>query len=302
MPITIDEALSHIPLWKHARSVTVSPLAGGVTNRSYRVDVDGEAYVVRICAADAALLGVDRSREYRCAADAGLAGVAPEVVCALPESGVIVTRFVQGGHPVPDGTPGPDVVERVVQSIQRCHAGPAFEGAFSPFRTLEAYLDTARRLGAPLPEDIAELYRSLPAIERAMGPNRASGHPCHNDLWGPNLIDDGRRVWIVDWEYAGTGDIYFDLANFAVYHSPSDATDETLLRTYFDRVSDAAFARLKLLKIVAELREAMWYVVAQWLETARPDFAPHAATHFARCRDAACDPRLGSWLKQIRNA
>ncbi len=301
MPLTIDEALSHIPLWKHAQAVTISPLAGGITNYSCRVDVDGEAYVVRICAADAALLGVDRHREYRCALAAGQAGVGPEVVCFLPELGVSVMRFIHGRHLAPGETPGPEVVERVIRAIRRCHQGAAFETSFSPFRTLEGYREVSRRLDTPLPQDIDALYRSLSSIESAMRPDRVSHRPCHNDLWGPNLIDDGRRAWIVDWEYAGNGDVFFDLANFAIHHSPSDETDEALLRTYFGEISDAAFARLRLLKIVAELREAMWYVVAQHLAAALPEFAGHAAVHFARCRDALGDPRLGAYLVQVGN-
>lgn len=291
--------MARIPSWASASSLVVAPLSGGITNRNYRVDVDGEAFVLRIWSPAAALLGIDRRREYRCAVAASQAGAGPEVVWFLPEDGIMVTRFVAGRCLSPGEAAPPQVVERVVRAIRRCHTGPAFDGSLSPFRTIEEYLDVARRHGAPLPEDIAELSRPLPAIEAALGRDRSPARPCHNDLWGPNLIDDGVRVWIVDWEYAGMGDVYFDLANFAMHHAPSDALDEALLLAYSGEASDAAFARLKLLKIVAELREALWYLAALVLPTATADFTLRAATHFDRYRKATGDARLTSWLALV---
>ena len=276
-------------------------MPGGITNVNYRVDVDGEAFVVRIAAEGAERFGIDRQREYQCAVAASRTGVAPEVVHVLPEEGILVTRFVAGRPLSSTEMVKPEVMKRVVQSMRRYHGGPAFEGSFSPFRTIEAYLREARGDNAPLPEDIDELCSRLPEIEAALERGQTTVGPCHNDLWGPNLIDDGTQVRIVDWEYAGMGDIFFDLANFAIYQgasgiSTSDTGDEALLRAYFRKVSDAAFARLKLLKIVAELREALWYVVGLTLSMADPDFAGCAQTHFARYRQALGDSRLPSWL------
>lgn len=264
------------------------------------MDVDEEAFVVRIAAEGAERLGVDRQREYQCAVAASRTGVAPEVVHALPEEGLLVTRFVTGQPLSRTEMVKPEVMERVVRSIRRYHGGPAFEGSFSPFRTIEAYLREARHSGAPLPEDIDEMHARIPEIEAALQRDQTTVAPCHNDLWGPNLIDDGLQVRIVDWEYAGMGDLFFDLANFAKYQDASagrsDVQDEALLRAYFGEVSNAALARLKLLKIVAELREALWYVVGLTVSSAQSDFAGHAEIHFTRHRRALGDPRLPSWL------
>ncbi len=296
MTPTIDEVLSRIPIWTGVAGLTVTPLPGGITNRNYRIDVAGEAFVVRVGTPGAEVLGIDREREYRCLVAASAAGAAPEVVYCRPAEGILVTRFVPGRALAPGETLPPEGVARVVQTMRRYHNGPAFAGSFSPFRTLDEYLSAARRGSAPLPADIDGLYAALARLEEALQPGGTTVRPCHNDLWGPNLIDDGQRVVIVDWEYAGMGDPYFDLANFAIYHCPSDAADAALLRAYFGEVQSRQLARLKLLRAVAELREAMWYVVALQIAPHRRGFGEHARTHFDRGHAALGDPRLATWL------
>jgi len=295
---TIEEAIACIPAWKQATSVRITPLTGGITNANYRVDVDGDPFVVRIWAARAALLGIDRMREYRCAVTASRCGVAPDVVHFLPDQGITVTRFVSGRSLEPGTAVPAGALARVVRSMRRYHDGPAFDGAFSPFETLEDYLRVARRHGAPLPDDMDELYAQIRDVEAAVQTGCPTPRPCHNDLWGPNVIDDGTEVRIVDWEYAGMGDVCFDLANFAMNHSTTDAHDHALLEAYFGEVRPGTVARLKLLKIVAELRDAMWYLVALNVSNATTGFVQRAGIHFEKCRNALAHPWVPVWLDQ----
>ncbi len=296
MPITIEEAIARIPYWSKSSVVDIALLPGGVTNFNYRVDVDGESFVVRIGAENTPLLGIDRSREYQCTVAASQTGVGPEVVHFLPDVDVLVTRFITGRSPTAAEMGRPEMIERVVESMHRYHGGQAFDGIFLPFRSLAQYHSLARRHAASLPGDIDHLYRRLGEIEAAVQRQRAVIRPCHNDLWEPNLIDDGRFIRIVDWEYAGMGDVYFDLANFAIHHELSDTQDETLLRTYFREVTDLGVAKLKLLKIVAELREAMWCMVGVNPSSIEFDLNGYAKAHFDRYRQALGDVRVSAWL------
>lgn len=298
MAMTIDQVMARIPLWREASSWNASPLPGGITNLSYRVDVDGEAFVVRIEGTGTEPLGINRHREYRCLIAASQTGVGPEVVYCLPDGGILVTRFIDGRRLSAQEAGRPEMIARVVRSLHLYHTGPAFDGLFSPFRTVEDYLRVARARGAPLPGDIGWMYEWAAEIEAALGPRRVDARPTHNDLWGPNLIDDGSLVRIVDWEYAAMGDIYFDLANFAIHHSFSDVQDEALLRAYFGRVSESSLARLNLLKFVAELREGMWCMAVMNGSGADFDFLGYAATHFGHYRQAFGDPRVPRWLAQ----
>lgn len=306
--ITIDEAIARVPQWRGARAGSVTPLAGGITNFNYRVEIGGGLFVVSIAGAGTETLGIERERAYQCTRAAGRLGVGPDVVCVLPADGILVTRFISGRRLTAADAAHPDILARIVRSFHRYHAGPAFPGTFSPFETLHAYLRTARTStsgqasGARPPEDLDDLYQRMAAIEVAVRPGRELTRPCHNDLWESNLIDDGSTIRIIDWEYAGTGDAYFDLANFAIHNILEDAQDEALLRAYFGDVARAGFARLKLLKIVAELREAMWAIVARSLPATSAsgfDSPGYAATHFARCRRALEDPRLSGWLHAL---
>lgn len=295
---TIDEVVTRIPQWRTASSWTATPLPGGITNVNYRVEVHGEAFVVRLAGARGDRLGIDREREHRCLVAAGLTGVGPEVVCCLPAEGILVTRFIDGRPLTPEDAGRPEMIDRIAHALHRYHDGPAFDGLFSPFRTLEEYLGTARALGAPLPPDIAWMYGRAAEIAAALRPGQAAVRPTHNDLWGPNLIDDGRLIRIVDWEYAAMGDVVFDLANFAIHHMFADAQEGALLRAYFVHPSAAAAARLKLSMIIAELREGMWCMAGMGAPDVAFDFLGYAATHFDRCRQRLADPRLPRWLTQ----
>lgn len=296
----IARAVTRIPGWETARAVRVAPLVGGLTNRAYRVDLDREAFVVRLRVPGAEVLGIDRRREWACALAASRAGVAPEVVHVAPETGLMVTRFVPGRTLSPGLPAAPEVVRRVVDAVRRYHESPPIPGTFSPLRTIAAYVEAARSRGA-LPDDLPTLTARLAEVTAVLEPG-ARLVPCHNDLWGANLIDDGARVWIVDWEYAGLGDPYFDLATFAIYHAPGDTDEVALLAAYFGEVTPARLARLKLMRLVAEMRDATWYLVAQGLSTSAPDFAARADAHLARCRRGLDDPRLPAWLAQARDA
>ncbi len=302
--MTIDEAIARVPQWQGMRPGSVGRLAGGITNLNYRVEVGEDTFVLSIAGTGTGTLGVDRTRAYGCTRIAGDLGIGPEVVCFLPDDGILVTRFISGRGLAAGDAADPGMLERIVCSLRRYHGGPAFPGTFSPFKTLRRYLRTAQESGGAetttrLPDDAGTLYERMAVIERAARHGLAAARPCHNDLWQYNLIDDGRTIRIIDWEYAGMGDVYFDLANFAIHNMFEDAEDEALLRAYFGAVPTAGVARLKLLKAVAELREAMWAVVAKHLPATSAsefDTSAYAATHFARCRRAVADPRFPGWL------
>jgi thiamine kinase-like enzyme len=301
--LTIDEAIRRVPAWRGARSIEVSALEGGITNLNYRVDVDGETFVARIASPDARQLGVKRRREHTATVSAWRAGVAPEVFFWSETRGILVTRFVPGHALAVEAAIGPDRLRRIVTAMRLYHAGQPYVGATSPFATIRAWTSAARRHGAALPGDIDDPIGALRPIRRALAARPVLAVPCHNDLWGPNLIDDGERVTVLDWEYAGMGDPYYDLASLAIHHSDGERWDRALLAIYAPHSSgsevDAGLARISLYRIAAELRESLWYVVAQVLPTADPRFGTLATRHADRCRIALGDPRVGDWRQAV---
>jgi thiamine kinase-like enzyme len=287
--------LDRVPGW-HGRPRVAEPLPGGITNRNYRVAVDGEVFVVRIPADSGSLLGIDRRIEREASRLAAAAGVGPDVIAFIEPEGVLVTRFIEG-RPVRDHTiHDPVMLERIAQALRRIHQAGSIASAFSPFRVVEAYALITARHGGRLPAARERAQAVAVEIERALSPQPPV--LCHNDLLNANFIDDGVSIRIVDWEYAGMGDRFFDFGNFAVNHQLTEDDEALLLMAYFGRVAAAQHARLRLMRLMSDYREAMWGVLQQAISELDFDFAGYASKHFDRLLAGAADPHFDDWLEQ----
>ncbi len=298
--MTLQEVIEQIPGWVGAH-VTSSVLGGGITNLNYRVDVNGEAFVVRIPGEYSEVLGIDRRREYACTVAASSSGIAPEVVYFLEAEGILVTQFIVGRGFSAEEIGHPRSIQRIAESLQRYHGGPAFPGTFSAFETVQEYLRIARA-GAPLPPTVDQMVEHAAVIARTLQAAPRPLRPCHNDLLLANFLDDGRVIRIVDWEYASMGDPFFDLGNFAVHHSFTDAQEELLLAAYIGETTAPDLARLKLMKILSDFREAMWAMVQVTISKLDYDFVAYGRKHFDRYVRQLRDPRLPAWLANAREA
>jgi thiamine kinase-like enzyme len=289
--------LQRVPQFASARELSVSELSGGITNRNYKVLADGEAYVLRMGGNETRFLGINRKVEYGCTLAASRVGVAPEPVAFLEPEGYLVTRFISGPG-IPADQIGTEAnIRRVVESLKIYHALDYFPGSFSPFRVAEEYEKTARSFNVSLPEKMGWYLEKAREIERAM--YRAPLTPCHNDLLNGNFIDDGTRIRILDWEYAGMGDIFFDLGNFAAQHEFNDEQDSILLRVYFGEPSSAHRARLNLMKIMSDLREAMWGVVQVGVSKLDFDYVGYARKYFDRYEAIVRGQGYEEWLSEL---
>ncbi|MCI0347642.1 MAG: phosphotransferase, partial [Chloroflexi bacterium] len=287
----LTRALGRLPELA-GRELTFSALSGGITNRNFLVRASGEddRYVVRLAGNDTHLLGISREVEHAATVAAAGVGVGPEVVAFIRPEGYLVTRFIVG-QPVGDEVVHqPATLRAVADSIRRIHDGPAIPGLFIPFRIVEAYRALALVRGVRIPEEY-ELARAVSRrIELALWSAPLELRPCHNDLLNANFIDDGQRIRIVDWEYAGMGDPFFDLGNFSVNHSLTTDEDAILLETYDGGLRPARAARLTLMRVVSDFREAMWGVLQQGISTLDADFVAYSAVHFERLLANASTP------------
>ncbi|HXF36767.1 MAG TPA: phosphotransferase [Actinomycetota bacterium] len=298
----LEDVLRRLPGWSEGVEPRVEPLEGGITNRNFLVEVGGERYVVRIAGTDTELLGIDRRAEEAAARAAAEVGVGPEVVLFLPELGCLVTRFVEGDQIPPQDLEREEVLAAVVGSIRAIHEGPGIPGAFWAPAVCRAYREVAASRGVPIPEAYDRLIAVAEEIEAAFAASPAPRCPCHNDLLNANLLRDGDHVWIVDYEYAGMGDRFFDLGNFSINNGLSEEAQAALLRRYFGDVRPRHRARLALMRILSDFREAMWGVVQQGISTLDFDYVDYASRHFDRCLRSAADPRYRSWLADAAEA
>ncbi len=261
----------------------IEPLGGGITNRNFRVRVDGELFVLRIGGADTELLGIDRRVEHDASRAAAELGIGPEVVAFVEPEGYLVTRYVEGEV-------GQASAAEIAPLLRRFHGGRPIAGRFDAFRVVEAYAETAAQYGLEVPSAYRRAHELAARIEARRGP--VPLRPCHDDLLAANFIHDGERVWIVDWEYAGMGDPAFDLANYAVNNALDEDGDRELLALYGGG-DERAHA---LMRFMSDFREAMWGVVQQALSDLDFDFAAYADEHFERLERTASEPRFRAAL------
>jgi thiamine kinase-like enzyme len=282
-----------------------TPLSGGITNRKFLVTgaTGGGKYVLRLAGNDTHLLGISREVEHAATVAAAGVGVGPEVIAYLRPEGYLVTRFIEGG-PIPDAEMRrPERLRQVGATLRRIHDGPAIPGLFVPFRIVEAYraLAISRNVRIPPEFDLAQAIARR--IELACLTAPIEMRPCHNDLLNANFIDDGARIRIVDWEYAGMGDPYFDLGNFSINHELDADQDAILLEAYLGEPPRRALAaRLTLMRVLSDFREAMWGVLQQGCSTLDVDFVGYAAEHFDRLLVGASRPAFERALQDAAGA
>ena len=263
------------------RALTVTPLNGGLTNRNYRLDGDGESFVLRAPGQDTALLGIDRACEASCSRAAAFLGIGPEVVAFLPEHGALVRRFAPGRVLTADDVQQPAVLRRVVNALSRYHESPPGTGSFSPFATVRHYHVLSRQRQVRFPESLEPALERLARIEEELR-NDDPRCPCHNDLLPANFIDDGGVVRIIDWEYGGMGDRFFDLGNLAANGEFNEEHEMMLLALYFGEARPDDLRRLRLMRMASDMREAMWGFLQSALSTLETDYLAYGRKHLER--------------------
>ena len=296
----IKQIIQRVPGFASQENFTITELTGGITNKNYKITVDGESFVLRLGGNETKYLGIDRRNEYECSLLASKIGIAPEPTAFLEPEGYIVARFVSG-----KGIPAEEIgteenIKRVLESMKAYHALEFFPGSFSTFRVAEEYKKTALSFNVKLPEKMDWYLEKSREIESAMyGREPLQPRPCHNDLLNGNFIDDGTRIRILDWEYAGMGDIFFDLGNFAIQHEFNDEQDEILLKAYFGQPTDSQRAHQKLMKIMSDLREAMWSQVQIGVSQLDFDYAGYGQKYFERFESNTSGSDYTNWLRAV---
>jgi thiamine kinase-like enzyme len=286
--MNLDTAQEHslaraaaLPIW--FGRVDPVPLGGGITNKNFTVEDRGRRYVVRV-GSDILVHGIVRANELAASRAAHLAGLSPRVVHAEP--GILVLDFIEGRTFTPEDVRNPANLERLVDMVRRCHRdipqflrGPA--AMFWVFHVVRDYAHSLRegdsRHASLLPDLLARAAR----LEAAVGPIEIVFG--HNDLLAANFIDDGRRLWLVDWDYAGFNSPLFDLGGLASNSELSPEQAEQALSLYFGKpVDDQLRRRAAAMTAASLLRETMWSMVSEIHSTVDFDYAAYTAENLRR--------------------
>ena len=274
-------------------------LGGGITNHNFRARFGEVEVVLRIAGSQTELLGIDRASEHVATQAAAKLGIAPAVLAFIPEHSCLVTAFVPGVPLAEAAVREPVAMVEVARALRAFHEhAPSLPTSFDVPQIARDYVALAREHGAVLPGAAVDAVALAERIGGALtGPEHAVV-PCHDDLLAANLLGDGQRVWLVDWEYAGMGDRYFDLGNLSINNGFGEDDDRALLAAYWDEpCTDRRFAALQLMRSMSDVREGLWGTVQTAISELDFDFAGYAERHLRRLAETVADPRFESWLR-----
>jgi thiamine kinase-like enzyme len=293
--VTVEQIVDRIEAWR-GKPVSIRPLANGLTNSNYRVDVDGEAFVVRIPGASTELLAIDRASELHSARMAAALGIGPAVLHHFPDSGATVIEFLHG-TPMTNATLGePGMPERIARTLRALHAGPRFLRDFDMLALAGTYQAVIERRGFPEPPGYRGRRAALRELAAALRAVPVASVPCHNDLLADNYIRQGERLRLVDWEYSGNGDPTFELGNTCRELDYDDARIRGLCHAYFGRVPEALVARVRLQMIVSDVGWTLWAAIQSAISRIAFDFAAYGAARWARAGTAMDSADFPRWV------
>ncbi|NNM56068.1 phosphotransferase [Acidocella sp.] len=275
-----------LPVW--TGEIKIWPLTGGITNRNFGVEQDdGRRFAVRL-GKDIPEHGVMRFNEQAAARAAARAGLSPEIYYTAP--GVMVSRLLAGRTLSPEEIRAPANLPRVAALIKQCHTGlgPYLQGpilAFWVFHINRSYGAALRGNRSSLDGQLERLLGLNDMLERRMGLVEVVFS--HNDLLAGNIFDDGARLWLLDWDYAGFNSSLFDLANLASNNGFGPQHDAALLEAYFGRPPGAAvWDGFRVSQCASLLRETLWSAVSEITSKLDFDYAAYTAENLARFEGA----------------
>jgi thiamine kinase-like enzyme len=295
----IEEAVSKIEDWS-GKDIAIQPLSGGLTNSNFRVTVDGTPYFIRVPGESTELLAIDRTNEVHNTKAAAEAGVAPQVLYHLPDYDVMVLKFLDGKTMSKESLNQPGMPTRMAQSIRQLHNGPRFYADFNMFRLTEYYLRLCEERSINIPDGYLQRMPTVRRIETAMAVRPLPTVPCNNDLLAENYIDDGEKLWLIDYEYSGNNDPTFELGNTCQEMEFNDAQIDEICAAYFGDVTADKIARMKLNMIMSDVGWGLWAAIQAKISTIEFDFWGWAMDRWGRAVQKMDSTEFSRWLKDVQ--
>jgi len=299
MTITIEEVVQKIDDWRN-KQVEIQEMTGGLTNKNFRVDVEGQSFFVRIPGADTELLAVDRDSEYHSSKAAADVGVGPKVLYHLPDHKVMVLEFLKGETMSIETLQGPGMPARIAQSLKKLHAGARCLNDFNMFRLVEFYMGIVEEHGVRIPDDYRPRMSVLGEIERALQVNSLDSVPCNNDLLAENYIDDGQMLWLIDFEYSGDNDPCFELGNTCQEQQYNEDQYAELCAAYFGETRRHLLARMYLYSVMSDFGWTLWGSIQNKISKLDYDFWEYAMGRWERALGMLDSNEFSKWLEDAQ--
>lgn len=253
----LDALLEQLPVLA-GQPRQLEELSGGLTNRNVKITTPSGTYVARCSANTKNLLGIDRDNEYYNSKAAAEADVGAPVVDYRPDLGILLVGFLEGVTLTNADLQRPGVLQRVAAGVKGLHSGPRFRDDFNMFERQPAYLKVVQDNGFRLPSDYYEFAQPFADIQRVLEATDNTTVPCNNDLLAGNFVDNGERVWLIDYEYSGNNDPCFELGNLSAECGLSTDQLDELVTLYYGRPLRHKTARARLQGIVGKYGWTLW--------------------------------------------
>jgi thiamine kinase-like enzyme len=295
-PRPIDEVIAAMPAWR-GRHIEATQIAAGLTNANFRVEVDGTPYFARIPGPGTDLLAVDRENEAFNTRAAAIAGAGPAVIEVLANPPALILAWLPGRTMSIPAFREAAMPARIAGVLRRLHAGPRFRDDFDMARLTARYLGVVDERRIPIPVGYREALPNVDRIERALAVRPIATVPCHNDLLAENYLDDGDRLWIVDYEYSGNNDPTFELGNTAQELAFDHDRQEALAAAYFGSVDPRLLARMRLQMIMSDVGWTLWAAIQARISPIDFDFRGWAKERWDRADAKLRGPEFEGWLR-----
>jgi thiamine kinase-like enzyme len=282
-----------------SRASAVQPLDGGITNRNYRVRCADGDQVVRLSDPESSDLAIDRENEYRNSLAAAVSGAAPAVTDYLPGEGVLVVAWVEGRTFNEDDVGATENLPRIAEACRTLHGGPPFVNTFDMFDIQARYHALVRERGFRLPPRYDEFAPQVERMRAAMAHLPEAKVPCNNDLLAANIIDDGSRLWLIDYEYSGNNEASFEVGNiWSESTLPEDALD-LLVSSYWQRDDPAKVARARLWALMSKYGWTLWASIQASVSPIDFDYWTWGMEKYERAVTEFDSPRFTRWLDAV---
>jgi thiamine kinase-like enzyme len=295
----LDALLDRLPVLA-GRQRRLEDLPGGLTNRNVKITTSDAVYVARCSDTSSNLLGIDRDNEYFNSRAAERAGVGAPVIDYRPDLGVLLIGYLEGTTLTSDDFSRPGVVAKVARGCRTLHGGPRFRNDFDMFVLQPAYLKILQDNGFRLPPDYLEYADHFESIRAALAEENPVTVPCHNDLLAANFVEDGDRVWLIDYEYSGNNDPCFELGNIWRDNRLTTEQLEELVTNYFGRPIRSRLARARLQGTVSQYGWTLWGCIQNGSSALEFDFWAWAMERYENAVEEFKGPDFARMLDDVR--
>ena len=294
----VDALFAQVPSLA-AEPRSVQELPGGLTNRNYKVTTPDGTFVARVCTGGGELLAIDRDNEYRNSVTAAAAGVGAPVIEYRPDRSVLVLRYIPGRTFANADVAAEGNIARIAAACRQLHSGGRFAGDFDMFDIQRRYRSVVAAHGMRIPHGYDALAGQFEAMRAALAIRAGPTVPCNNDLLAGNFIDDGDRIWLIDYEYSGNNDPCFELGNIASECGLTTDALAGLVTAYYGRTSRSLIARARLLGLASKYGWTLWGAIQHAASPIDFDFWSWAMERFDGAAAEFAAPGFPALLQEV---